>query len=336
MSIKKTIFVIAALAAVLLTIRFLFGGLEDTWICDGGQWVKHGNPSASIPTEPCGDSMVITNFAECAQAVGVMMESYPRQCRTPDGRTFVEDIGNEIEKADLIRLEDPRPNQAIQSPLVISGEARGTWFFEASFPVRLVDADGNLLAHGIAQAQSDWMTENFVPFMARLTVPVPKTKSGTLFLEKDNPSGLPENDDALRVPVLFSDETMAVKAYFGTPRTGDAPNFDCGEVEAVERRVWKTEAVGRAALEELLRGPTPEELDAGFTTSINPGVEIQSLTIENGVARVDFSDELERAVGGSCRVAAIRSQITETLKQFPTVTGVTISIDGRTEDILQP
>ncbi|MFH1990480.1 MAG: hypothetical protein ABIJ19_01330, partial [Patescibacteria group bacterium] len=33
-------------------------------------------------------------------------------------------------KDDLIRLDTPRPNQAIQSPLVITGEARGTWFFE--------------------------------------------------------------------------------------------------------------------------------------------------------------------------------------------------------------
>jgi len=35
-------------------------------------------------------------------------------------------------------------------------------------------------------------------------------------------------------------------------------------------------------------------------------------------------------------VTAIRAQITETLKQFPTVENVVISIDGRTEDILQP
>ena len=34
--------------------------------------------------------------------------------------------------------------------------------------------------------------------------------------------------------------------------------------------------------------------------------------------------------------AAIRVQITETLEQFPTVDSVIISIDGRTEDILQP
>jgi len=45
---------------------------------------------------------------------------------------------------------------------------------------------------------------------------------------------------------------------------------------------------------------------------------------------------LEEAVGGSCRVTAIRSQIEQTLKQFSTVQSVIISIDNRTEDILQP
>lgn len=39
----------------LFAARFLFGGDEDTWICSEGQWVKHGNPSASMPQTDCGD-----------------------------------------------------------------------------------------------------------------------------------------------------------------------------------------------------------------------------------------------------------------------------------------
>lgn len=51
---------------------------------------------------------------------------------------------------------------------------------------------------------------------------------------------------------------------------------------------------------------------------------------------IDFDERLEFQVGGSCRVAAISAQIRETLKQFPQVKEVIISINGRTEDILQP
>src|SRR3990170_608283 len=58
----------------------------------------------------------VETFEECAAAGNPVMESYPRQCRA-DGQTFVEHIGNELEKVDLIILDAPRPNQAIVSPL---------------------------------------------------------------------------------------------------------------------------------------------------------------------------------------------------------------------------
>ncbi len=110
-------------------------------------------------------------------------------------------------KNDLIRLDTPLPNQIITSPLIIKGQARGTWFFEASFPVSLTDASGKILAQGIAQAKSNWMTTEFVPFEAALTFTLDKkiaNTTGTLILRKDNPSGLSEHDDALRVPVMFT------------------------------------------------------------------------------------------------------------------------------------
>ena len=153
-----------------------------------------------------------TNFEECAAKGNPIMESYPRQCR--DGEeTFIEDIGNELEKANLIRLNNPRPNQAILSPLIITGEARGNWFFEASFPVVLNDGDGQIIATGIAQAKKEWMTTDFVPFEATLAFTINKNisnKKGLLILKKDNPSGLPEHDDALKIPVIFGGITGSV------------------------------------------------------------------------------------------------------------------------------
>lgn len=127
---------------------------------------------------------------------------------------------------------------------------------------------------------------------------------------------------------------VALKVFFNNDQLD--PEFSCNKVFPVERVVPKTQAVARAALEELLKGPTEEEKSDGFFTSINSGVKIQKLTVENGAAKVDFDEQLEFQVGGSCRVSAIRAQIRETLKQFPTVQEVIISINGRTEDILQP
>jgi hypothetical protein len=145
----------------------------------------------------------VSNFEDCKDAGNPVAESYPATCRAVDGRVFTQDIGNEFEKIDMIRIEFPRPNDSIKSPLTIRGEARGNWFFEADFPIRLFDGEGREIGTAIATAQEDWMTENFVVFMATLTFETPQTATGLLVLEKDNPSGLSENADRLIVPVVF-------------------------------------------------------------------------------------------------------------------------------------
>jgi len=150
-----------------------------------------------------------TSFNECVDAGNPVMESYPRQCISKEGTHFTENIGNELEKVDLIRIDSPRPNASIKSPLTITGQARGNWFFEASFQVFLTDWDGKIIAQGIATAESDWMTTDFVSFIATLTFDTNDisgnySNRGTLIAKKDNPSGLPENDDALEIPIVFA------------------------------------------------------------------------------------------------------------------------------------
>ncbi len=254
----------------------------------------------------------------------------------------IEDVGNALEKQDLIRAEVPRPNEKIQSPLAVKGEARGYWFFEASFPVKIFDENNFLLAVMPAQSLGEWMTEDFVPFSATLSFAAPSTPKGKLVLEKDNPSGLPEHADELVVPVYFEEmaeipqDLMTVKIFLNDSRFVNEPYFDCSRTIAVERQVGKTPAVATAAIEALLRGATQQESSQGFVSSIGPGVRIQRLTVEGGVAKADFNEQMEYQMGGSCRVAAVRAQITDTLKQFPTVNSVVISVNGRTEDILQP
>jgi len=107
------------------------------------------------------------------------------------------------DKSNLIKVIKPSIGELISSPLIIEGEARGFWFFEDSFLVKLLDANGQLLARGRARALAEWMTENFVPFRAELKFEKPATQNGTLILEKDNPSGLPENADELRLQIRF-------------------------------------------------------------------------------------------------------------------------------------
>ena len=44
------------------------------------------------------EPIIVSNFDECIAQGYPVLESYPRQCKTPEGQTFVEDIGNELEK----------------------------------------------------------------------------------------------------------------------------------------------------------------------------------------------------------------------------------------------
>jgi len=260
--------------------------------------------------------------------------------KTPEVKSPVivqEEKKKESEKTyeNLIRVAKPQAGAEISSPLEISGEARGNWFFEASFPVRLVDENGKELASGIAEAEGEWMTEKFVPFKATLVFDRKTAKSGKLILLKANASDLEELDDSFAVPVVFSQgETTVVKVFFSHEES--RTEMDCSVTSPRERVIAKTQAVARAAIELLLVGPTLEEKSAGYFTSINPSVKLNSISIQAGKAKVDFNGQLEQAVGGSCRVSAIRSQIEDTLRQFPTVKEVVISVNGQTEDILQP
>lgn len=153
--------------------------------------------------EPVGNEP--TSFLECVAQGNPAAESYPRQCTSPAGSHFVEDIGNALEKVDLVQAISPQPNDTISSPLLVEGEARGNWYFEASFPIDIQDSNGTVIGQGYAQAQGEWMTTEFVPFES---VPItftaqPAGSMGKIILRKDNPSGLPENDDHLEIPVTF-------------------------------------------------------------------------------------------------------------------------------------
>jgi len=51
--------IVIVLGVSLLTLvglRLLLGGNEDTWLCVGNQWVRHGNPTAQVPSSGCGTS----------------------------------------------------------------------------------------------------------------------------------------------------------------------------------------------------------------------------------------------------------------------------------------
>jgi len=170
---KKTQFLwfIAGLILVAAVILRLTSR-EDEWICQNGAWVKHGQPSSSQPTTTC-----------------------PRSFSEPAASSFTALQGEVI-------INSPQPNEVVKSPLTVSGQARGNWFFEANIPVKLTDDNNNIIASAGGHSQGEWMTENLVPFSANLTFET-EASNGFLVISKDNPSGLPQNDASVSIPVRF-------------------------------------------------------------------------------------------------------------------------------------
>ncbi len=191
------------------TFYYIVAALKTEKSYTGTNAVLLGDRIAPQTTQITSGKIVV-NYAD--RAAGEPMTTTPSRGVTKSfkitGVQLVEiktqdTTGNPGTHTDLIRLTEPSTGDTVTSPLTVSGTARGTWYFEASFPVSLLDANGKELVSVPAQAQDDWMTTEFVPFSVTLTFTKPTTTTGILILRKDNPSGLPEKEDFIQIPVKF-------------------------------------------------------------------------------------------------------------------------------------
>jgi hypothetical protein len=177
---------------------------------------------------------------------------------------------------------------------------------------------------GLLIGSLDWQTESRPPQPASRDVTLDLRNAGGTLIAREKIQVLRPNDP-LAVPVQL---------YW----------VGGGEGVQAEARVPKTQAIGAAALEQLLWGPPPGNA-AGFTSAIpapqevlefghrgqNWGARVRllDLTIRNGVAVADFSPEMAAYGGDRARRALIVEQITRTLKQFDSVRTVRITVAGQ-------
>ena len=113
-------------------------------------------------------------------------------------------VGVELRKfsSENVRVDLPRINEKVENKFAVTGEIRGNWMFEASFPIQVLDPSGNKVAQGFAMTSANWMTTEFVPFTGEITI-ADYSGPAILVLMKDNPSGLPENDDSVSFSIVI-------------------------------------------------------------------------------------------------------------------------------------
>lgn len=150
----------------------------------------------------------VDDFDTCVAAGNGVMESFPRQCRDKNGNLYREEVGGTISSSDKVFLESLASGAKISSPVKLSGQARGPWYFEASFPIEVVAADRvTVLGQGHATAKGEWMTSAFVPYTATVQFDRGTQTSGFIRLKRDNPSGDPVRDEHVDIPVAFATST---------------------------------------------------------------------------------------------------------------------------------
>lgn len=138
--------------------------------------------------------------------------------------------------------------------------------------------------------------------------------AGCSLKESPGPEPAPNEPPAL--------ETMEVAVYYSKSTNDDM--YLVREVHEVE----KSEAVAQAALNELIHGTPVSE---GAFNVLPSNTKIHGIKIEQGLATVDFSNEvLDANVGASGEGLGI-SSIVNTLTEFPTIQRVQFTVDGDSE-----
>ncbi|MDB4978039.1 MAG: hypothetical protein JWM56_225 [Candidatus Peribacteria bacterium] len=275
----------------------------------------------------------LMTFTECASAGYPVLESLPRRCQLPDGTIVTEEktvavtappVDN-IKKSDsVITVTEPAANASIGLPVALRGKAS---VFEGQVHYILHDEDGTVLVENTTDVQTDGT------FQVSMVYAEPFGKKGTLEVFESLPaSGI--EPTRIHIPVLFAAvQAQPVGVYFMN-LAQDPERKDCKNVTPFTRRVSQSGSIERTALEELLKGPVESDIRKKAQTSIPSGVSLHSFSLVKGVAKADFTDALIKDVAGICRTRAIRAQIEQTLKQFPSVKTVVISVNGKPDGVL--
>lgn len=249
----------------------------------------------------------------------------PSDTPTPTASSNASPVPSISGQGSII-LTSPKNGNLVDSPILVTGQARA---FENQFTIQLQDATGRVVYQTgvMSDGGGNGQWGNFM-----LYIPVPveagqdfKVEALEYSMKGDGTlSGYGSADVKLK-----STATSIVNVAFVT-------STDCVTTKMFPRTIIKTQSVGLVSLFELLKGPTSVEKIKGATDLIPRETKLNSLHLSGTTAYADFNYALDAGVGGSCRVQAIRAEIENTLKQFSTIKNVVISINSKTEDILQP
>ena len=259
----------------------------------------------------------------------------------------VSENADNLDQLDWPEISDPLDISAFDEPgiwldqeiivadenaLYVSGQANT---FEGNVGFSLYGDDGVLIQEDFTTADRPGAGKigDFEKVMS-FAAPLPHIVNGYLEVYAEDPM-LGAKENLVVVPVYFAyNDTTELTVYFSHSAPAGMPG-ECMYLQTVSRFVMGTLAPAKATMQSMLLGPKTAEEANGFFSGIPSGTKLNSIYIENRIVYVDFSIELN-STAGSCGIAGVTAMIRENLLQFATIDDVVISVEGQTEDILQP
>jgi hypothetical protein len=136
-------------------------------------------------------------------------------------------------------------------------------------------------------------------------------------IEPTSPSTSPTTPTSTTSPSPAATRKMTYELWF---------NYD-GSLFVTHRTEAFTPAVAARAVDLLLEGPTAPEREANLTTSITPGADLLAVSIDDGVAVVNFDETFTSEETPAIAVGSL-AQVVFTLTQFDSIDGVVFEVDG--------
>jgi spore germination protein GerM len=134
-----------------------------------------------------------------------------------------------------------------------------------------------------------------------------------------------EIDKSAKILIFQGTEKQKVSLYY--PNSRQTKGFQCAQVFAIETNIDKTTDPAKNTLTQLFKGPTDKDLSKGYSTSLSSDLTINNFKIDSQTALLDLNKNISLS-SEKCKIASAIAQISQTLKQFPEIKNVKISINN--------
>jgi hypothetical protein len=220
------------------------------------------------------------------------------------------------EDVTRIKIVSPVANAITTSPVIINGFVKTSdekIYWRVKDQNNAVQLSGFNAVSGIAGGYSSFTSEIFLPALEATNF------SLEIFVKEKN-----TEVDLQTVSLnLLSTEKSEFDIFFSNDRLNTTRA--CDIVFPATRVVAQTSAVGRAALLEILNGPSDAERYDDYRSSLPPGTAVSTFVINRGIATVTVSKNFNSL--GACEKQRATEQIRQTLLGIGLVDDVVIEVE---------